>query len=274
MTHSPITRADLESRHDFAASRAAVEAALGRAMQDDERLLRFLGQYVAWNGWFGISVAGMAGKIGRLRFTLRERSEPVHACADRAMHVASFFFDAARDEFDDRDTTHRDTHRTLAQSVLKAAAFHLGFDVPRTNVLLDEPDWLLALHLRTRQGYGIGTPDDASHCFSGMGFHLGSEVLADQEFVTIDRHLREKRPALVDALRSTRVQLASQEHDAYSWIAVHTHVEADHFDWAVQGVHEAMKYAPPDDVEALRGEVLRGFDQFAACHAEFFARCG
>lgn len=269
-----LSRADLEARHDFAASRSSVEAALARAVQSPEGLLRFLGQYVAWNSWFGISVSGLAAKIGRLRHSFHDDTEAIRACSDRAMHVASFFFDAARDEFDDRDTTHRDTHRTLAQAVLKAAAFHLGFSAQAANELLAEDEWLLGLHARTREGYGIGTPDDAAHAFAGMGFHLGSEVLADQEFVTIDRTLRRAQPSLVEKLLNTRVSLAGQDHAAYSWIAVHTHVEADHFEWAVQGVREAMRYAPAADGPAMRGEVLRGFDRFAACHADFFARCG
>ena len=62
--------------------------------------------------------------------TWPERSRPARASsatarsrccwlADRAAEVASDFFYAAIDEFDDRSTPWRDTHRTLAQATLK-----------------------------------------------------------------------------------------------------------------------------------------------------------
>jgi hypothetical protein len=270
----PIQRSDLASRHDFDASRARVGVALARLLFTKEGVLAFLSQYVSWNAWFGISVASMAGKVGRCRGVFLDASEPFRACADRAMHVASYFFDAARDEFDDRDTPFRDTHRTLAQAVLKGAAFHLGVGPAEADRLFRDPPWLQALHRRTETGYGRGTPEDAGGAFRAMGFHLGSEVLADQEFVLIQREMQRLRPELVTELSSTKVSLAGQEHNAWSWVEVHTHVEADHFEWAVQGVREAFRYSDPAQEAALREDVLRGFDDFADCHQEFFTRVG
>jgi hypothetical protein len=89
-------------------------------------VLRFVGRYAAWNGLFGAGVAALAGKIGHSRRLFLERAEPISALADRSVPVASYFFDAARDEFDDRDTAHRDTHRCLAQALLKGIIIAYG----------------------------------------------------------------------------------------------------------------------------------------------------
>src|ERR1700709_1693419 len=116
---SELSREELESLVDFAAQEKRVSDALGVALSDPLRRVRFLGRYASWNGFFGSGVAALAGKIGRSRRLVLDPAQPRHALADRSVYVASFFFDAARDEFDDRDTVHRDTHRCLAQSMLK-----------------------------------------------------------------------------------------------------------------------------------------------------------
>ena len=150
-----------------------------------------MGRYAAWN-LFGAGVAALAGKIGRSRCLFLERAEPISVLADRSVLVASYFFDAARDEFDDRDTAHRDTHRCLAQALLKGIIAYgrrertEWNDPAFVNALLAEPVWLQALTARVGHGYGAMSPDELPAIFRCMGYHLGSEVLADQEFSTID----------------------------------------------------------------------------------------
>jgi len=270
-----ITEADLRARHDFSQSDALVEKAVTSSVQaGGTPLLTFLGRYIVWNGGFGSGVATMAGKIGRARTLFLDPAEKVTACADRSVHVASFFFDAARDEFDDRATKHRDTHRTLAQATVKGLISYFQLSDDAVEQALCEPLWLTGLCDRTPVGYGLGTPDDFPSLFRAMGFHLGSEVLADEEFSLIDSTLRKQAPKLVEHLLKTRVKVADQEHPAYYWIGIHSghggSVEADHFEWAVAGVKEAFRYTPPQHHAYLREQVLRGFDDFARCHTEFF----
>jgi hypothetical protein len=270
-----VTEADLRCRYDFAASEALVDQAVADATTGDGRaLLRFLGRYVSWNGGFGAGVATLAGKIGRSRDLFVDPDEPLAACADRSIHVASYFFDAARDEFDDGATRHRDAHRSLAQAMIKGVAAYHDIGLDEAGAILESPLWLEGLEARTQTGYGYGTPDGLPAVFRSMGFHLGSEVLADAEFSRIDTALRRGSPPLVDFLLRTRVRVADQEHPAYYWLGVHSGhgggVEVDHFDWAVAGVREAFRYTPARHHAYLRGQVLGGFDDFAACHREFF----
>jgi hypothetical protein len=273
-----IEERDLRARHDFDRTLAAVTTAVdGATSGGGVELLRFLGRFVSWNGGFGSGVATLAGKIGRARHLFLDPNERIAAAADRSVHVASYFFDAARDEFDDRATPHRDTHRTLAQAVIKGIVAHHHLEDAAVDEALDEPLWLTGLHDRTRLGYGLGTPDDLPSIFRSMGFHLGSEVLADQEFTQIDQSLRAKAPALVDTLLRTKVHIADQDHAAYYWVGIHSglggSVEHDHFEWAVQGVREAFRYTAKRHHEYLREQVLVGFEDFARCHTEFFRLC-
>lgn len=280
----PLDRAALEARHDFAASRTLVLDALRAAFATREGRLRFMGRYTSWNGMFGSGVSALAGRIGRSRAMFLDPDVPVHAVADRSVYVASWFFDAARDEFDDRDTVHRDTHRCLAQAVIQGlldydAANGHPWGTDAANALLADPPWLVRLQHRVAEGYGArDAVDDVDGVFRAIGYHIGSEVLADQEFSNIDAELRASEPAIVTWLTDHQVTIAGQAHAAYTWIRVHSGhgggAEADHFAWALKGVRRALKYTPPARRDAARAKVLEGFDAFAADHAEFFTQVG
>jgi hypothetical protein len=278
---SEITATELQQLCDFADHQRLVRDALREALQSPVSRVCFLGRYTSWNGFFGSGVATLAGKIGRSRGCFVDPQQPIAAIADRSVYVASFFFDAARDEFDDRDTVHRDTHRCLAQSMLKAMIDHerangaLGNDADLASQLRD-PAWLSALNARVAAGYGAGTPDDLANLFSAIGYHLGSELLADQEFTIIDRTLHEQAPQLVAFLKGATINIAGQDHRGYQWIAIHSGhgggVEAHHFEWATQGARLALRFVPAQYHDELRRCLHQGFLDFARDHREFFER--
>jgi hypothetical protein len=275
-----ITERELRTLCNFDEAERRVVRALAEAADGPASLVRFLGRYASWNGWFGSGVATLAGKIGRCRRMFVDLEEPVVDLGDRSVLVASYFFDAARDEFDDRDTAHRDTHRCLAQALLKGALQHLRPLEPRlsdprfVNAWLSPPMWLDALSVRVAQGYGAGTLDDAATIFRAIGYHLGSEVLADREFSLIDETLRDKHAELVRFLSALEVEIAGQKHLAYQWIRIHSGhgggAEAEHFEWATRGARLAFQYVPEAHRAFLRRQVHIGFTDFARDHCEFF----
>jgi hypothetical protein len=277
---SDLSLNELRALCDFGEHETIVTRALEEALGNPAARVRFLGRYAHWNGYFGSGVASLAGKIGRGRGLFLDPDEPVTAFADRSVFVASFFFDAARDEFDDRDTVHRDTHRCLAQAMLMGVARHESAGLPALadpaalNKLLTVPRWLAHLSLKVASGYGVGTPDDLAGAFHAIGYHLGSELLADREFSLMDQTLRALAPELVESLRTKQVSIAGQEHFGYQWLSIHSGhgggVEADHFEWAAQGVRLAYRFARPDTHDSMRGQLHAGFRDFAADHLEFF----
>ena len=101
MSTATITREDLDDALRAHAGEAALQKALDTAATG-ERLFQMLGRYVQFNSAFGPGVANLAGEIGARPGLFQDRDEPVLFAADRAAHVASDFFYAAVDEFDDR----------------------------------------------------------------------------------------------------------------------------------------------------------------------------
>src|SRR5438445_7064642 len=223
-----IERADLQAVLSSHRGNEALVSALERAAEP-ARLLSVMGRYIQFNSAFGAGLANLAGEIAARQGLFQDPDEPLHVAADRAAEVAADFFYAAVDEFDDRATPWRDTHRTLAQATLKGLGRFFGYSDEQLNDVVRINEATRRAMERVWEGYGIGARLEEPRLFSGMGFHTGSEILADQEFVLIDRHLRERRPELVRSLESLRVPILGQEHNAYYWIRIHTGVEAEHF---------------------------------------------
>lgn len=250
------------------ALRTAVQSA-----RSPEKLLSVVGRYIQFNSAFGPGLANLAGEIAARQALFRDPDEPVEILQDRAAEVAADFFHAAVDEFDDRATPWRDTHRTLAQATLKGMGRHFGYEAAALNpVLKINPATRQAMQ-RVSEGYGVGARLEDERLFQAMGFHAGSEVLADTEFVILDRALRADRADLVAALEAMKVEAAGGRHNGYYWVHIHTSVEADHFDAALAGVNKALRfYAGEAERTAVKAWILEGFRSFAGVQAGFMAR--
>jgi hypothetical protein len=237
-------------------------------------VLRFFVDYASWNGCFANGVSALTALVGNSRDLFQEPGFP-RAVADRSNFVAGFFFDAARDEYDDHINPLRDSHRCMAQASLICMKdfFGLGPDA------LDgaEPSELGAVNAGVMAGYTGQTCVDLgrlAQAFSAMGFHLGSELLADREFSLIDEYLRAQRGDLVQHLMRSKVKLAGAEHRCYAWVGVHSGhgggVEADHFEHAAQGAHHALNYIPSGSTGLAMDALVAGFRAFDRNHDRFF----
>lgn len=259
----------LDSHRGEQALQAAVEAAAAPTAPP-AALLSLLARFIQFNSAFGAGLANLAGEIAARQALFRDEEEPVRILADRAADVAADFFYAAVDEFDDRLTPWRDTHRTLAQATLKGLGAHFGYAPLELNDVIRINEATEAARTAVWEGYGVGARLDDRRLFSAMGFHAGSEVLADHEFTVIDRCLRARRPELVQALEAMTVELLGQKHNAYYWIRIHTSVEAEHFEAALRGVNNALRfYAGAEPRATVKGWVLEGFRRFADVQGTF-----
>lgn len=274
MVRAEIGRPDLapllEAHRGNDDLRAAFEGA-----REPERLLTVLGRYVQFNSAFGPGLANLAGEIAARQGLFVDPVEPVRLLADRASEVAADFFYAAVDEFDDRATPWRDTHRTLAQATIKGLGLHFGFALEALDGVISINDETKGAMARVFDGYGVGARLEERALFEGMGFHVGSEILADREFVIIDEVLRRSRPDVVRALEDTQVEILGSRHNAYYWIRIHTGVEAEHFDAALKGVNRALGfYAGKHDKALVKSWMLAGFGRFARVQSGFMAALG
>jgi hypothetical protein len=124
-----------------------------------------------------------------------------------------------------------------------------------------------------RDHYGLAEYD----LFHAMGYHAGSEVLADAEFSIIHQFFTERYPDLVKALKKVHVEIHGNSQPAFAWVVVHSGhadaVEQDHFAAAVIGIEKALEnlntvlIGTDTALEAVKA----GFKQFAAEHEMFFA---
>src|SRR5688572_54929 len=264
----------LDAHRGEEALRAAVEAACAPASPPGV-LLSLLGRFIQFNSAFGAGLANLAGEIAARQSLFQDRDEPVRILADRASEVAADFFYAAVDEFDDRLTPWRDTHRTLAQATLKGLGAHFGYEPAALNDVVRISRATSVACAAVWDGYGVGARLDDRQLFCAMGFHAGSEVLADHEFTVIDRCLRARRADLVKALEETAVEVLGHRHNAYYWIRIHTSVETEHFEAALKGVNNALRfYAGAEGPTTVKGWILDGFRRFAQVQGDFMERLG
>src|SRR5215470_9061074 len=150
-----IAREDLEPVLVRHRGNEALEAAFVSAAAPPA-FLSVLGRYVQFNSAFGPGLANLSGEIAARQGLFRDAAEPVRFLADRAAEVASDFFYAAVDEFDDRATPWRDTHRTLAQATVKGAGAHFGYSPEQLNDVLVVGTATETAMAQVWEGYGVG----------------------------------------------------------------------------------------------------------------------
>lgn len=236
-----------------------------------EKLVRFLNAYVEFNSSFGAGVAQLASKIAfsRYRFTDPTMEEPYN---DRSYLVAAHIFNAARDEFQDRDYKSMAPHRSLAQAFLWGVSNYYNIPVALSTTLR-------SFRMEVCYGYSGSSFDTTFH---GMGFHLASEVLADREFTLLDELIR-KDAKLLEYLQNSVYQAHGSTLCCYDWVSMHSGLgsakEQEHSSSAQLAIQEALKYvtAYPDKDETPEGvrerstqEVEEGVKSFLFLYDFFF----
>jgi len=250
-----------------------VLAALANTSTEPTKFVTFMNNYTKWNGQFAGGVASLTSLISQNPHYFKEPGFPSDL-ADRATFVASFIFDAARDEYNDSAQAHRDPHRILAQATLMG--MQAFYDLPDTVFEQGTQTWLRFLSHNVIDGYvgGMTTPNDIYAVFRGLGYHLGSELLADREFSIIDNHFRTMHPELFEFMKRKTIKIADMTHRAYAWIGIHSGlgggVETDHYDFGLQGGAVALKYLHDADYSACVNGIYEGFKRFDEDHKYFF----
>lgn len=238
----------------------------GEALQriaNDEDLLRVLGRYVCFNSVFGSGVANLAAHIRLRQDLFNDPNEPELAC----VKIAGWIFFAAIAEFGDR--THAD-HRTLALTTLKGAASFFGYSHGKLNSLVSMDEATKSAKHRVLDGYGSEQSLNDQKVFMSIGFHMSSEMLADEEFNLLDGFLRTRYPNLVHYLKNAKVEIGGVNNRGYDWVRIHTSVEADHLRAALAGANLALRYyAGPQHTAEVKGWILDGFNEFAVVQKDF-----
>jgi hypothetical protein len=153
----------------------------------------------------------------------------------------------------------------MAKATLLAATRY--FDLPANSLSANRTSRFV---VQVLCGYGVNRHLSYSDLFRALGFHLGSELLADQEFSVLDAFLRSRFPLLVQTLEQDSIRVDAVDIPAYVWIDCHTRVEAEHRDAAFVAIRNAMEFSQHVfDLEQSRELVLDGFRSFCELQAEF-----
>lgn len=250
---NPLTRRELEDILQGHSGVEALRAAIEKTSSDKIAAVETMAAIVQFNAVFAGCVARLAGSIRDRPDLFREKAEEGSIIGDRSYVIADDIFYAAIDEFGPV------SHRALAQQTLQECCSFAGIKADglfETEQLYDTLD-------NVRRGYSAGREEPSSlSLLRSIGFHIGSELLADQEFSVLDIALRNAHPALVAQL---------EERKAYAWIRLHTSVEAVHRDRAIKAANNTMQYnlVKGGTPEHTRDLILEGYAQFASLQEKF-----
>lgn len=253
-----------------------VESCCEIAVRDPRALYIFMQRYVHFNGYAGSLVARLASAIGLSRDLFNDADCTTIDQADRGMDIAAKVIAATIDEHADQGAKYV-PHRTLAQATLKAIGDYAGLTEQERNELAVVPDWLNEVLDNLFRSYQ-GVPNDPAALIRAMGFHAGSEILADGEYAAIDKVVRYNyRGRGFDAYLQSgngKLRVNERQFGAWYWIVVHgkhgsVGVEVEHFNMALEAIDLAAKYRP-ESAQKVREYALEGFNEFAAIQKKLF----
>ena len=102
--------------------------------------------------------------------------------------------------------------------------------------------------------------------FRALGFHVGLEFFAHQEFNLVDVWLRARFPGLVAAL-----EWKDDDGSAYTWLAIHTFVEIGHYRAGIEALKSALQfYRHPEDRPAMADLIKEGFNAFVDLQSRYY----
>lgn len=106
-----------------------------------------------------------------------------------------------------------------------------------------------------------------AHGLHFIAFHAGSELMADIEFNQVESFMRRHKSSLVTKLQRRR---GPGGVGGFYWITVHSAIEAEHGEMALQALDLAFKYGPTELRSQFLDLVIEGFGSFVDLHKEFF----
>lgn len=240
-------------------------------LRTKEDLLRVLGQYIQFNAPFGAGVASLAGQVAVRRDLFGDSNEPIDIVSDRSSEIAAHIFAAAVEEFCGCSPQHSQSHRRLAQQALKAAGKFFGYKPDSLNVIVEPTRATESSTQKVQRGYGIGHRMNENALLHGIGFHIGSEQLAGEEFRIFDSFLRQEHHDLVEYMETVDPEISDVQ--TYIWFRLHTTVEDEHADHAVKAANLALQYyRGKQKVDAVKSRIVQGVAHFAKVQTDFIKR--
>jgi hypothetical protein len=263
---------NLFDRHQIDAN---VENTIEVAAADPVALYYFMQRYAYFNSYAGSLVARLASSIGISYQLFRQEGVSVVEQSDRGMEIAAKVFAATVDEHADAGAS-QVPHRTLAHATLKAVGDYAQLSDVELNLIAQTPDWLNDIVTDTLNGYQ-GQIGDMEALVTALGFHIGSEMLADREYSLIDKVVRytNRGVGFDDWLKGKHVDIGGKSLSPWYWIVIHgkhnsSGVEAEHCQYAVDAMNLVAQYSSESNDTILKW-ASKGFLNFAQLQQRLFA---
>lgn len=228
-----------------------------------DTLLCFLHRFVVFNDALAARVPFLAGLIHLTPDLFLDEQAEEEFCRQCNGRIAAFVAEAASDEY---QITERQNlvHQYLSQQFLQGAFDHFAADPKSFNRRHPLPPALRLLLGEARSRFFAERT--AAQIFAALGFHVGLEVFAHQEFTLLDAWLRARYPGLVATLERD-----SGEGSAYRWLAIHTVVEIKHYRAGLEALSFALdSFHPRDRVTEMAGHIRHGFETFVDLQGRYY----
>ena len=235
-----------------------------RTLDEPDRLLRFLHRFLIFNDALAARVPFLAGLIHLTPNLFVDPDAPAGFLGQRNAQIAAHVAQAASDEYRMAPAGNR-VHQHLSQLFFRAAlAFYRGDGVAEFEREHPVPPEIEALLAEARWRFFVTpTPPDI---FAALGFHVGLEFFANEEFNLVDRCLAERHPGLVAALKR-----GTPGRDDYVWLSLHTVVEIGHYRAGLEAVRAAVSLSGDRrDAPRMAEAVMRGLETFADLQRRFY----
>jgi hypothetical protein len=269
-----FTTEDFDKLFDRHFNNTTIEATIGIAAADPIKLYYFMQRYAYFNSFAGSLVARLASSIGISYKLFQNKETSIIEQADQGLEIAAKVLAATIDEHADAGAQNV-PHRTLAQITLKAVGEYSKLSNIELNKIGETPKWMDTIIDDLIAGYQ-GQIDHPQFLATALGFHIGSELLADQEYSLLDKVVRyTHRGKGFDAwLRGKQVEIEGKKISPWYWVVVHgkhnaSGVEAEHFQLALDALN-LFAQDRPESHDLIFSWAANGFLQFADLQQRLF----
>jgi hypothetical protein len=253
---------------------AIIESTVEVAATNPVKLYYFMQRYAYFNSFAGSLVARLASSIGLSYHLFRQPGISVLDQSDRGLEIAAKVFAATVDEHAD-PSADKVPHRTLAQATLKAVGEYAQLSDAQLNQAAQTPEWMNEIITIALDGYS-GKIGDLEALATSLGFHIGSELLADREYSIIDKVVRytNRGEGFDTWLKGKQVEVGGKSLSPWYWIVIHgkhnsTGVEAEHCQFAIDALNLLAQYRP-ESHETILKWASQGFLDFAQLQERLF----